>query len=116
MDWWLVGVPRLASFVLRVEVVALERLQRLGRGVILAREESLGDCACEVVDRLLKHRGAQPNRACIFGPHSEVRELDEVRHCSGERKPWVGLGEVVRDRELDQVALDGDQPGGQFSV
>lgn len=115
-EWWRVGVPRVASVVLLVEVIAPERAQGLGGRVILPREKSLWDSACEIVDRLLEHRGALPNGTGISRLHSDVRELDEVRHCGGEGKTWIRLGEVIRDRELDQVALDRDQPGGQLGV
>ena len=41
-------------------------------------------------------------------------QLQQVRRGDGQREPRVGGREVVDDREMDEIALDGDQPAREL--
>src|SRR5918998_4782955 len=78
-------------------------------------KETRSDRGREVVDRAAQHGGAHTNRAGEVLALSVSRQAEKVRHRRRKLEPLVAAAEVVRDREVDEVCLDGDQPRGQLA-
>src|SRR5215207_543757 len=72
--------------------------------------EASGDCDRKVVDDVAEHGSPEAGRSWNARITTALCQLLEVGHNDRKRKPLIGLGEVIGDGEVDEVALDRHQP------